>query len=241
MTFGLRVKMIYISHLWIRLLRWVDEFHWLHSNGKGEYTNVLYGGFEIRSVTSLNDHACRKWSSVFNLDIFIFDNLEISISFEIFNTKPKWSGYWHEFFFDDTYNLMSSLIYFSVIVHLASEAIFSERLNELQKEIKPLYKISSCTYKRTSVQTIFEKAGFKIDWCAFKIITKADHLPSKPHTSQHNSLANQKKHWESIARSEVPQRNYVDELAFAIAIPGMLFALLVALVTVILCFQHEKL
>ena len=57
-----------------------------------------------------------------------------------------------------------------VVVHLGSRAEFSERLMELHEEVKPLYKISSCTYKRTSVQTIFENSGFKLDWCAFKLV-----------------------------------------------------------------------
>ena len=59
-----------------------------------------------------------------------------------------------------------------VIVHLASNSKFSDRLMELHEEVKPLYKIQSCTYKRTSVQNIFENSGFKLDWCAFKIVRK---------------------------------------------------------------------
>lgn len=58
-----------------------------------------------------------------------------------------------------------------VIVHLASKVKFSDRLLELQEEVKPLYKIQSCNYKRTSVQNIFENSGFKLDWCAFKIVS----------------------------------------------------------------------
>lgn len=58
-----------------------------------------------------------------------------------------------------------------VFVQLGSNANFSERLLELQKEVRPLYKITSCTYKRTSVQFLFENAGFSgVDWCAFKIV-----------------------------------------------------------------------
>jgi alpha-sarcoglycan len=57
-----------------------------------------------------------------------------------------------------------------VVVHLGSNAAFSVRLQELQEEIRPLYKISSCTYKRTSVQNIFENSGFKLDWCAFRLV-----------------------------------------------------------------------
>lgn len=80
-----------------------------------------------------------------------------------------------------------------------------------------------------------------MDWCAFRVTTDTDRLPAKPHTPQRNLLANQKPQWESITRADVPQRNYIDELAFAVAIPGMIFAVLVAILTAILCFQHEKL
>ena len=58
-----------------------------------------------------------------------------------------------------------------VVIHMGSSAPFSERLLELQEEVKPLYKMTSCTFKRTSVQTIFESAGFKMDWCNFHIVS----------------------------------------------------------------------
>lgn len=126
-----------------------------------------------------------------------------------------------------------------VIVHLASRAPFSDRLMELQEEVRPLYKITSCTYKRTSVQTIFETAGFKLDWCAFRIVSDADQTSNKVHGSERSVLRKQER-WEPMARVDAPQRNYIDELAFAIAIPGMILAVLVAALTAVLCFQHEK-
>lgn len=46
--------------------------------------------------------------------------------------------------------------------------------------------------------------------------------------------------WEAVARYDVPERNYSDEMAFSIAIPGILFALITAILIVILCFQHES-
>lgn len=47
--------------------------------------------------------------------------------------------------------------------------------------------------------------------------------------------------WDAPMKSEVPERNYSDEFAVSFAIPGMIFALLLSVLTVILCFQHEKL
>lgn len=127
-----------------------------------------------------------------------------------------------------------------VIVHLASRIPFSDRLKELQEEVKPLYKISSCTYKRTSVQTIFENAGFKLDWCAFHIVGDDENPTNKVHGSERSVLRHQDR-WEPISRAEVPRRNYIDEFAYAIAIPGMVLTVLVAILSAVLCFHHEKL
>lgn len=126
-----------------------------------------------------------------------------------------------------------------MIVHLSSHNSFSLRLSELQEEVKPLYKIHSCTYKRTSVQTIFEKAGFKLDWCAFHIV--ANGAETAKNTHELKQIDDEKLDlWEPMTRFDAPQRNYIDEFAFAIAIPGVILAILVAILSVILCFQHEK-
>ncbi|KAJ6646438.1 Epsilon-sarcoglycan [Pseudolycoriella hygida] len=125
-----------------------------------------------------------------------------------------------------------------VIIHVGSTSPFSTRLIDLQEEVKPLYKIASCSFKRTSVQTIIENAGFKIDWCAFRIVDN-----SKDHTkalgSEKSTSLKQDK-WEPMAKSEVPERNYIDELAFVIAIPGLILTLLVALLSAVLCFYNDK-
>uniref|UniRef100_A0A182XZD7 Dystroglycan-type cadherin-like domain-containing protein n=1 Tax=Anopheles stephensi TaxID=30069 RepID=A0A182XZD7_ANOST len=140
-----------------------------------------------------------------------------------------------------------------VVVHLGSSAEFSARMLELQEEVKPLYKISSCTYKRTSVQTTFENSGFKLDWCAFRLVTTEDDITALPHhpNESHKHAGGRKDHqhllphfpdkWDAPLKSEVPERNYSDEIAISFAIPGMMFALLLCGLTIILCFQHEKL
>ncbi|XP_052892591.1 epsilon-sarcoglycan [Anopheles moucheti] len=139
-----------------------------------------------------------------------------------------------------------------VVVHLGSSTDFSPRMLELQEEVKPLYKISSCTYKRTSVQTTFENSGFKLDWCAFRLVTTEDDITALPHhpNESHKHAGVRKDHqhvshfpdkWDAPLKSEVPERNYSDEIAISFAIPGMIFALLLCGLTIILCFQHEKL
>lgn len=126
-----------------------------------------------------------------------------------------------------------------VIVHLGSNAKLSNRLMELNEEIKPLSKLTTCTFKKTKVQTIFQNAGFQVDWCAFKIITEESSPPDKTIIEEASMLSS--KVWNGITRDELPERNYSEEIAVAIAIPSVWFAFLLALLTVVLCFRHEKL
>ncbi|XP_032294026.1 epsilon-sarcoglycan isoform X2 [Drosophila virilis] len=140
-----------------------------------------------------------------------------------------------------------------VIVHVGSFAQFSPRLKELQEEVRPLYKLPSCTYKRTSVQKIFENVGFKLDWCAFKMVGMEsptevlyhnNHASVRPkeqlkeHHQQQQRIEEER--WLGISREDVPMRNYIDEFAFAFAIPGMILAVLVGMLSAVLCFQHQK-
>ncbi|KAM7353430.1 sarcoglycan alpha isoform 2-T2 [Cochliomyia hominivorax] len=137
-----------------------------------------------------------------------------------------------------------------VIVHLGSFAKFSERLKQLQEEVRPLYKLPSCTYKRTSVQKVFENVGFKLDWCAFKMVG-AEIDPEVLHHNHDNSQSNKvnaemgnlkrrEDRWHGLSRADVPERNYIDEFAFAFAIPGMIFGVLCGILTASLCFKHQK-
>lgn len=124
-----------------------------------------------------------------------------------------------------------------VIVHLGSNAPLSDRLLELNEEIKPLYKLSTCTFKKTKVETAFQSVDFQVDWCTFKIVTgDAD---SAEETTSEAAMA--EKLWSAPTKDELPERNYSEEVALAIAIPSVWFAFLVALLTVVLCFKHEKL
>lgn len=90
------------------------------------------------------------------------------------------------------------------------------------------------------MQTIFEKAGFKLDWCAFHIVTENGQHEKSAHDLEPKEQRGQEI-WDTITRFEAPQRTYIDEVAFAIAIPGVILAVLVAILSVLLCFQHEKL
>ncbi|KAH8269722.1 hypothetical protein KR018_002065 [Drosophila ironensis] len=128
-----------------------------------------------------------------------------------------------------------------VIVHVGSVAQFSPRLMELQEEVRPLYKLPSCTYKRTSVQKVFESVGFKLDWCAFRMVGVESPTEILYHSGK--QATEEQRHqdrWMGIAREDVPLRNYIDEFAVSFAIPGMIFAVLVGMLSAVLCFQHEK-
>lgn len=174
---------------------------------------------------------------------------------------------------------------FSVVIHLASAAPLSDQLVDLQQEIRPLYKLSTCPYKRTSVQHAFETAGFKIDWCAFRVRDghaksppppAADEKPQRyqhhhqhqepPPPPQHNdsdpnetpstpsitnnngpfaasSIFHQSDHAEPVVpmfRSDAPQRNYIDEIALTACVPLLMFTLLVAVLTMIVCLDQGK-
>lgn len=133
-----------------------------------------------------------------------------------------------------------------VVVHLGSTAPFSFRLLELQEEVKPLYRIPSCPFKRTSVETLFESSGFKLDWCSFRIVDEVEQVMSQKHSrlessSERVTNLSQINEWEPLSKDDLPIRNYTDELAISLAVPGVILTLLIALLTVILCFEHENL
>lgn len=125
---------------------------------------------------------------------------------------------------------------------MGSSAQFSKRLQELQDEVRPLYKIQSCSYKRTTVEKIFENAGFKIDWCAFRLIPHEDEQnQSEKENNQINTIKEKETPWSSIRKSDVPQRNYGKDLAFSVVISATLFTLCALILTVLFCCQHPKL
>lgn len=102
------------------------------------------------------------------------------------------------------------------------------------------------------MQKIFENVGFKLDWCAFKmvgiespteVLYHNNHGRVKEQLKEHRHQQPQREQerWLGIPREDVPIRNYIDEFAFAFAIPGMIFAVLVGILSAVLCFQHQKL
>lgn len=136
-----------------------------------------------------------------------------------------------------------------VIIHLGSDAKLSTRLIELDQEVKPLVsKLTTCTFKKTKAQLFFHKLGFQIDWCAFRIVSRElEDITTSTTTTEMKEKSKEeasmlsRKVWNSVAHDDLPERNYSEEIAIAVAIPSVVFAFLVALLTVVLCFQHDKL
>ncbi len=186
-----------------------------------KYSETIYGPKAKRTSTLCSWNRQLKWE----------------LEFHCVHSKKKgnWTIVNNQIYID--LQVQSQINSRSVIIHLGSTTPFSPRLIELQEEVKPLYKIASCSFKRTSVQTIIENAGFKIDWCAFRIVGNSKDL-SKAHGSEKSTSLKQDQ-WEPMAKSEVPERNYIDEFAIVIAIPTLILFFLVTLLSIVLCFYDK--
>lgn len=70
--------------------------------------------------------------------------------------------------------IYSKLFYYCrVVIRIGSRAHLSPELIKLQKEVKPLWKHTSCPrdFKRTTVERTFRDAGFALDWCVFRLVS----------------------------------------------------------------------
>lgn len=89
---------------------------------------------------------------------------------------------------------------------------------------------------------LFESAGFKLDWCAYRMFTIESQAEAKKRMqSSHVPLRDKVPVWNSMSLDEVPQRSYVDEMAYCLAIPSVMLTILIAILSLVLCFQHKKL
>ncbi|KAK4875575.1 hypothetical protein RN001_011997 [Aquatica leii] len=132
-----------------------------------------------------------------------------------------------------------------VVLRIGSKAHLSSELIKLQKEVKPLWKHTSCPrdFKRTTVERFFRDAGFALDWCAFRLIEDSSaalgHHSSSTEKLEKLSNLKAKDRWQSISIDEIPERNYSSEFAITILLPIFLFTILTLMLSFILCFQHE--
>ncbi|KAF5273769.1 hypothetical protein FQA39_LY00884 [Lamprigera yunnana] len=135
-----------------------------------------------------------------------------------------------------------------VVLRLGSKAQLSSELIKLQKEVKPLWKHTSCPrdFKRTTVERFFRDSGFALDWCAFRLVNF--HRSNKLETSHRSStveklekLSNLRAndHWRSVSTNDIPERSYSSEFAITILLPIFLLTILTFMLSFILCFHHE--
>ncbi|GLV44362.1 Sarcoglycan alpha [Carabus blaptoides fortunei] len=127
-----------------------------------------------------------------------------------------------------------------VVLRIGSIAVLSNELIELQEEVKPLWKVPSCPrdFKRTTVERLFRENGFALDWCTFRLLE--DRSDNEELVNSMTEEVNVDR-WISVARSEVPVRSYAHELVFTILVPVFIMVVLVVLLSMILCFQHDEL
>jgi len=97
-----------------------------------------------------------SWSSAYIDAFYHFISLQIILLWYIFLFVKK-----------------KYILLFRVVVRLGSTVPFSQELNELQEEVKPLWKMPSChrDFKRTSVEILFREAEFRLDWCSFRLVS----------------------------------------------------------------------
>nr|CAG4641639.1 EOG090X04W0 [Eurycercus lamellatus] len=144
-----------------------------------------------------------------------------------------------------------------VVLTLGSKAEFSEVLQELEREVSPLWhSFKQCPrdFKKTSAERYFRNKGFLVDWCSFKLIPQNSSLaitsstvstdpdgktdsfivyPSSPNIPEDGDL------WRSPAKWEIPRRSYAEEGVVAIFIPLVILLVLTALLTAILGVHPE--
>ncbi|XP_033308238.1 epsilon-sarcoglycan isoform X3 [Bombus vosnesenskii] len=140
-----------------------------------------------------------------------------------------------------------------VVIRLGSSMPFSQELNELQEEVKPLWKLPFCPrdFKRTSVERLFREAEFALDWCSFRLVEQEQQslqhesarrgpsmnvldLPASG-ISEHTEWR-----WARSTKANIPTRSYFEEIATTIFVPAILLLVLAALLSTVLCLDREK-
>ncbi|KAF7382697.1 hypothetical protein HZH66_013099 [Vespula vulgaris] len=138
-----------------------------------------------------------------------------------------------------------------VVMRLGSSVPFSQELIELQKEVKPLWKLlPSCPrdLKRTSVERLFREAGFLLDWCSFKLITSDEQPGSSRHGPSMNIVGlpssgiseHSEWQWARSTKADIPTRSYFKEIVTTIFVPTILLLLLATSLSTALCLHRDK-
>ncbi|XP_076240253.1 sarcoglycan alpha isoform X2 [Calliopsis andreniformis] len=140
-----------------------------------------------------------------------------------------------------------------VVMRLGSSVPFSQELNKLQEEVKSLSKLKSCPrdFKRTSVERLFRMAEFILDWCSFRLVEQEQQSLQQESARRGSSMnvvglpasgisEHTEWRWARSTKASIPTRSYFKEIAATIFVPTTLFLILAALLSTILCLNHEK-
>ncbi|XP_068978172.1 epsilon-sarcoglycan isoform X2 [Bombus flavifrons] len=140
-----------------------------------------------------------------------------------------------------------------VVIRLGSSVPFSQELNELQEEVKPLWKLPFCPrdFKRTSVERLFREAEFALDWCSFRLVEQEQQSLQQESARRGPSMnvldlpasgisEHTEWRWARSTKANIPTRSYFEEIATTIFVPAILLLVLAALLSTVLCLDREK-
>jgi len=114
-----------------------------------------------------------------------------------------------------------------VVIRLASSANFSLALEELDRETQPLRRLSTCSFKRVSVERFFRQAGFAVDWCAFRLISpEAQVVDEETEDEKDSNIVEMFPTFKFPQRGSVERRKMVKEMLTAAVIPLLIFLVL---------------
>ncbi|CAH0387809.1 unnamed protein product [Bemisia tabaci] len=124
-----------------------------------------------------------------------------------------------------------------VVVRIGSEQEFSPALLALEQEVKPLWKLMFCDFKRTSVERYFRSNDFYMDWCAFRL----NYVAAKPKTEPPPLEWGQQLQWDALEIKSIPVRNFTAEFFTMLISPILSFLMFATILSLILCFHHQSL
>ncbi len=125
-----------------------------------------------------------------------------------------------------------------LVLQVGSSAAPGPRLLELDRETGPLRRLDSCSYKRSSAEPDFRKAGLAVDWCSFRILNSSRAVGSGPSRLPHpQPPAGILPAGGFISRAAVERRSSPQSLLLSLLFPVLLFVILNGLLGCILAWD----
>jgi hypothetical protein len=123
-----------------------------------------------------------------------------------------------------------------LVLQVGSSAAPGPRLLELDRETGPLRRLDSCSYKRTSAEPDFRKAGLAVDWCSFRLLNSSRAVGSGPGRLP-QPPAGILPAGGFISRAAVERRSSPQSLLLSLLFPVLLFVILNGLLGCILAWD----